>query len=195
MHKKFNGYPKPSNLFLLCASTYGKQRCKAVMKKVSHDPIATIEGIRRNFAEWSATHSILQDDFMRHREGVNWMPLPPGFVKVNFDDSWSATQSGCGLGLVIRDGNGACLAGASYVSSHNSVVEAKAMTALVGLQKAANMHQKKVVMEGDCLEVIDALKDDSCAHWRSFIILKKIVQLSLDFDEDLWNWIPRDTNR
>ncbi|XP_050386162.1 uncharacterized protein LOC126802565 [Argentina anserina] len=170
MFKKFSGGDGGiSNLFLLvCFHLWEiwKQRCKAVMKKILPDPAATIERIQRSFAEWSVVQPILPEGNMEVGQVVRWLPPPPGFVKVNFDASWNSKHPKCGLGVVIRDEKGVCLVGASRVSSHNSAVEAESMAALVGLHMVADMHHKKVVIEGDCKEIISALMGDSCANWR-----------------------------
>ncbi|KAL6211155.1 hypothetical protein ACLB2K_016382 [Fragaria x ananassa] len=91
---------------------------------------------------------------------------------------------------------GFSIAGASLFRSHNSAVEAEAEALLYGLRMAVVLKLEKIIVEGDCQEVIKALSDSSSSpSWRISPILKKVAHLVPFFRSIHWNWVPREANR
>ncbi|KAL6203622.1 hypothetical protein ACLB2K_027322 [Fragaria x ananassa] len=87
------------------------------------------------------------------------------------------------------------IARASLFRSHNSTVEAEAEDLLYGLRMAVVLKLEKIIVEGDCQEVIKALSDfSSSPSWRISPILKKVAHLVPFFRSIHWNWVPREAN-
>ncbi|KAL6192041.1 hypothetical protein ACLB2K_038428 [Fragaria x ananassa] len=76
----------------------------SVMKRVSPNPITTIENIHRSFKEWSEAQSDYNtppDEPQRSTASKLWHPPPPNVVKVNIDAAWKTSNHHCGIGLVV----------------------------------------------------------------------------------------------
>lgn len=176
-----------------------KQRCVAVMKRVSPNPVTTIENIHRSFKEWSEAqpdYDTPPDEPRRPTASKLWHPPPPNVVKVNIDAAWKMSNQHSGIGLVVRNHRGCSIAGASLLCSHNSVVEAEADSVVKGLQIARFLNLKNVIIEGDCQEVIRSLSSPTFTpNWKILPILNRVKFLLPAFDEVLWNWVPREANR
>ncbi|XP_050365478.1 uncharacterized protein LOC126784007 [Argentina anserina] len=127
----------------------------------------------------------------------NWRPhSPPFLAKVNVDAAWKKGSSNRGMGIIIRGQSGESIVGASLLSSHNSVVEVEAEVVVRGLQLAAHAKLSLIVVEGDCLEVMDALINHSSdCNWRISLMIRKSRKLVACFSLVEWNWVPREANR
>ncbi|KAL6208603.1 hypothetical protein ACLB2K_019552 [Fragaria x ananassa] len=169
------------------------------MKRVSPNPVTTIENIHRSFKEWSKTQTDYDTPPYEPRRSTAsklWHPPPPNVVKVNIDAAWKTNNHNSGIGLVVRNYRGCSIAGASLLCSHNSVAEAEADSVVKVLQIARFMNLKNVIIEGDCHEVIRSLSSPAFTpNWKILPILNRVKFLLPAFDEVLWNWVPREANR
>ncbi|XP_024172085.1 uncharacterized protein LOC112178113 [Rosa chinensis] len=169
------------------------------------NPFITIENIQRSISEWSNKSSLLtksQQGVINQEPRPGWQPPnpqpppPPPFVKVNVDGAWDEESHHSGVGIIIRNHRGHSIAGASIHGSHNSAIEVEAEAVVKGLQLAAHMNLQKIIVEGDCNEVLTALNNSSChPNWRISPSIDKISHLKTLFVGINWNWIPREANR
>ncbi|EPS73861.1 hypothetical protein M569_00896, partial [Genlisea aurea] len=105
-----------------------------------------------------------------------WECPPVGFVKLNFD-SGRCTPSSTGLGGLIRDDQGRCQAWFSYQLDTELDPEAgEALAARKILELALAMGFTRVIVEGDCLTVLQALADQAVTLFAS---LGNVLQDSL----------------
>ena len=87
------------------------------------------------------------------------MAPPNGFVKLNFDGANAEASRLSGVGIVIWDSDGAVLA--SCVEKFNQpfkVGDTKALAAMKALSFAHELGFQNIVLEGDALNLIQALK-------------------------------------
>ena len=92
-------------------------------------------------------------------EGNRWTDPPTGFVKANFVGANSEASRLSGVGVVLRDSNGAVLA--SCVEKIDQVYKPEDTEALAALKAVTFAHElgfQNVVLEGDALSLIQALK-------------------------------------
>ncbi|KAL6216882.1 hypothetical protein ACLB2K_010100 [Fragaria x ananassa] len=174
-----------------------KHRCSVIMKNGSPNPCLVIENIKRGWLNWEeARVSVLQSSQSISRAPTLWTPPPVDVVKINFDGAWKESNLNSGVGVIIRSHMGFSIAGASLFRSHNSAVDAEAEALLYGLRMAVVLKLEKIIVEGDCQEVIKALSDSSSSpSWRISPILKKVAHLVPFFRSIHWNWVPREANR
>ncbi|KAL9238982.1 hypothetical protein vseg_013344 [Gypsophila vaccaria] len=87
-----------------------------------------------------------------------WVCPKEGVVKINID-ARVIEGIGTGLGVVCRDSGGSVCWGVTE-QDHASLKprEAKAAAVLTGVREALRRGCKNVVIESDCLEVVEALK-------------------------------------
>ena len=95
-----------------------------------------------------------------HGSGGNrWTTLPNGFVKVNFDGANAKALRLSGVGVVIRDSDEAVLA--SCAEKFNQPFKAEDTEALAAMKALSFAHElgfQNIVLEGDALNLIQALK-------------------------------------
>ncbi|XP_057779546.1 uncharacterized protein LOC130998129 [Salvia miltiorrhiza] len=90
---------------------------------------------------------------------LGWHPLPPGSIKCNVDAAFFEAERMMGIGMVIRDHNGAFAVGRSIkLPGCRSVEEAE----LVGIKEALSWIKElgftKGVIESDCKRAVDMVK-------------------------------------
>lgn len=91
--------------------------------------------------------------------GNSWRVPQAGFVKVNFDGAIFGDSRLSGVGVVIKDSNGAVLAScAEKIGQVYKAEETEALAALKALTFAHELGFQNVVLEGDALGLIQALK-------------------------------------
>jgi hypothetical protein len=94
---------------------------------------------------------------------VTWSKPPDGYVKINWDASVNKQQKKMGAGVVVRDSAGGVLA--MYCMTKDSITSpsvAEALGAWAAVELAVRMELRRVVFEGDALEIINALRSEEC---------------------------------
>ncbi|XP_074295618.1 uncharacterized protein LOC141623400 [Silene latifolia] len=103
---------------------------------------------------------------------------------------------GTGVGIVCRGADGAVVWGISRQERLElEPREAEAMAVLVGVQEALHRGLNKVMVEGDCLEVIEALKKRKQGRNEFYAIISDILELSCNFNSIAWSFVGRKFNR
>ena len=88
-----------------------------------------------------------------------WQAPQAVFVKVNFDGAVFGELNKSGVGVVIRDNNGTILGSCSEkLSQAYKAEETKALAARKALMFAHELGFQRVILEGDALGLIQALK-------------------------------------
>ena len=91
--------------------------------------------------------------------GNRWQAPQAGFVKVNFDGAIFGELNKSGVGVVIRDNNGAVLASCSEkLSQAYKAEETETLAALKALMFTHELGFQRIILEGDALGLIQALK-------------------------------------
>ena len=88
-----------------------------------------------------------------------WQAPQAVFVKVNFDGAVFGELNKSGVGVVIRDNNGTILGSCSEkLSQAYKAEETEALAARKALMFAHELGFQRVILEGDALGLIQALK-------------------------------------
>ncbi|XP_074318257.1 uncharacterized protein LOC141655057 [Silene latifolia] len=88
-----------------------------------------------------------------------WQSAPSGYVKLNVD-AGVVEGEGSDTGVVCRGGDGSVLWGIAIGRKQQwEPVIAEAVAMLDGLQEALARGHRHVVIESDCLQVVDAVKE------------------------------------
>ena len=104
---------------------------------------------------------------------VHWSPPTENLYKVNFNAALFEHLGFAGLGVLIRDGRGNVLAALSQkIALPQSVEMAEALAAKRAVQLATEMSFLRVVVEGDCKRVVQALQ----AQGRSFTLYRHVIE-------------------
>ncbi|XP_075669689.1 uncharacterized protein LOC142639381 [Castanea sativa] len=95
---------------------------------------------------------------MRHPL-VCWSPPPNDHYKVNFGATFFEETGSTGVGVVVRDCTGQIIGALRQnIGSVQSIEMAEAMVARRAVMFAMELCVFRVIIEGDCSRVIDALK-------------------------------------
>ena len=104
---------------------------------------------------------------------VHWSPPTENLYKVNFNAALFEHLGFAGLGVLVRDGRGNVLAALSQkIALPQSVEMAEALAAKRAVQLATEMSFLRVVVEGDCKRVVQALQ----AQGRSFTLYRHVIE-------------------
>ena len=90
---------------------------------------------------------------------ARWVPPQDTFYKANYDAAMFDNSGSACVGMVIRDCHGHVIAALSQkIPLPNSVEATEALAALRAIVFVKELCIFKVVVEGDCLRVVQALK-------------------------------------
>ena len=131
-----------------------------------------------------------------NRNGGNrWSAPPAGFVKVNFDGAVFDDANRAGIGVVIRDNYGAVLASCSesiFQAYEAGVTEA--LAARKALSFAHELGFQNVILEGDALHLIQALKSQEQNLCPLGLLVEDVKIYSNHFQRVLYSHVKRNGN-
>ena len=100
-------------------------------------------------------------------------------VKLNFDGAVCSKNKRAGVGVVVRDTNGLVLAScAKPVPQPYKAAEVESLAAAKALSFATELGFRRVILEGDSLEVIQALRENDQSLTPMGLLLEDIRMLS-----------------
>ncbi|XP_074318863.1 uncharacterized protein LOC141655696 [Silene latifolia] len=127
-------------------------------------------------------------------QGDEWRRPSSGWVKLNVD-AGVKDGVGVGVGVVCRDSSGKVLWGMTH--NRREVWEAhvaEAVAVLEGLEQAREAGHDRVVVESDCSQVIEALKQRKTGQSLFSLVLDDILRLCSSFSSVVWSFISRKNN-
>lgn len=108
------------------------------------------------------------------RAAASWQPPPVGSLKINVDAT-TFRELGSGLGVVIRDHEvSVCRAACLQTKSKWNAEIAEAKAIILGLQIAIQCNVENVIIESDCLHVINRVKSREVDGSYLGVILREI---------------------
>lgn len=124
-----------------------------------------------------------------------WTAPPNGFVKVNFDGANAEASRMFGVGVVIRDSDGAVLA--SCAKKFNQPFKAEDTEALVAMKALSFAHElgfQNIVHEGDALNLIQVLKaqEQNLLPWG--LLVEDVKEYGTKFRRVLYSHVKRNCN-
>ncbi|XP_074298977.1 uncharacterized protein LOC141629967 [Silene latifolia] len=123
-----------------------------------------------------------------------WMRPPEGMVKINVD-AGVKEGVGTGLGAVCRDEHGEVLwCVTSQCREVSDPSSAEAMAILLGLEEARRRGCAHIMMESDCFNVVEALKQRKKGRSDLYLILDDILHLCSSFRFVEWSFVRRAFN-
>lgn len=111
-----------------------------------------------------------------------WKPPPRGISKVNWDAAIDVGKKLMGVGVVVRDSTGGVLATQCMTKPFvRDPGVAEAMALRTALMLLGQLGITKTIMEGDSLEVVQAMKREECSWARYGPILEETKELLQGF--------------
>ncbi|XP_012837869.1 PREDICTED: uncharacterized protein LOC105958402 [Erythranthe guttata] len=125
----------------------------------------------------------------------NWSPPPDGFIKVNFDAALPPSQSFYRVSMVARNSEKVvvwwCV---KKFTKTVHAVEGEAHAALKAIQMAKAKCWNSIILEGDCQQLITALRDEDASLCPFGAYLEDIQALISSFISCQFSIIPRTCN-
>ena len=124
-----------------------------------------------------------------------WLPPPVDVVKLNFNGAICSKNKRAGIGMVVRDTNGLVLAYcAKPVPQPYKAAEVESLAAATALSFATELDFRWVILEGDLMEVIQALRENDQSLTPMGLLLEDVRMLSQQFVQLLYSHTKRDGN-
>ncbi|XP_074266445.1 uncharacterized protein LOC141589718 [Silene latifolia] len=129
------------------------------------------------------------------RDDGGWAAAPEGYVKVNVDAGVKESE-GVSTGFVLRGRSRTCFVGwrDCMGSTKWEPCMAEASGVLDGLQAARDRGHRCLVVESDCLQVVDTLRERKQGRSIFSQVRDDISDLCFEFDSVLWSYTPRVNN-
>ena len=116
-------------------------------------------------------------------------------VKINFDGATCPKKKKAGIGVVVRVVNGLVLASCAKIKHQPyKAVEIESLAAAMALSFATDLGFRCVILEGDSMEVIQALRENTQPLTPTGLQIEDVREFSQNFDELLYSHTKRDGN-
>lgn len=126
---------------------------------------------------------------------VRWHAPTAGWVKINVD-AGQVGDRGAGLGVVCRDHEGSvlgCVAVQTQAGWEARIAEAQ--TVLEGVRFAVQWRHSHVIIESDCLQLIQAIQNPVLGVSDFHLVVEDILALSSRLLDVVWSFVKRSGNK
>jgi ribonuclease HI len=126
---------------------------------------------------------------------TRWSPPPEGTVLINVDAALFTTSRRMGIGVVIRDHNGVCLAACSELRDEVTAPElAEALAIRHAVSLAGEEGFDKVMVVSDCLSLVQRLNSSELDRSIVGVVTQEINFLRSSFSSFTVNHVRRQCN-
>ncbi|WCJ20597.1 LINE-1 retrotransposable element ORF2 protein [Euphorbia peplus] len=184
--------------FVVTASIIWEWRNKAIFQNDFVLPRDKCDNIRRRWDEiergWSEDLNA-RSNVEKLEVWIGWKEPKTGWWKLNSDGSRNVETNSIAAGGVIRDGEGKWCSGFVHNIGKGSSFEAKLWGVLSGLKLAIDLRINKLMVEADCMEVVNMINNECPMHHPSRILIRNIQRLLSKFEAVQIIHIHREGNR
>lgn len=124
----------------------------------------------------------------------NWRPPTFGVTKINSVASFNKEKNMAWVGIIARNENGEVVAGLTKIVPATSPLMAEALSFRGTLDFAVNMGITRIIVENDCLELIQACREE-IVRGEIYNIVKDVITLRRNFQTLGFTWSPREGNQ
>jgi ribonuclease HI len=145
----------------------------------------------------SATQNVRTQPSGNGREHhTHWTKPPQGVVKVNWDAAVDINRKRIGFGVIVRNHDGDALAMISETMDLiTDPVTAEALAARRAVEVSQTLGLRKIIMEGDALQIVQALRSTGGGRYSYGLIIEDMHQLLQRFSEFSVQHVRREANR
>ncbi|XP_012844333.1 PREDICTED: uncharacterized protein LOC105964354 [Erythranthe guttata] len=127
---------------------------------------------------------------------TQWNPPPDGFIEINFDAAVPQGESFYSVSMVARDREGECRWWAvRRYPGHPRAVDCEAHAALKAINIAKTQGWTSIILEGDCLQVIEALNSSDPLLSSFGAFLEEVLSIAKNFVRCNFQFIKRSGNQ
>ncbi|KAH9668523.1 reverse transcriptase domain-containing protein [Citrus sinensis] len=172
----------------ICPPTCGSKKIDPRLSAAKAEAVTDAFQRARNHG---ATHIHTSSKVPQHK----WKPPPKNVFKVNVDAAINSKRQMAGLGAVIRDSeNNFVATGIMQTGMKESVSYAEAEAIDWGLKLARRAALSTLIIESDCLEVVELVNNTKSNKTGLWWIIEEIQNQKRTFCNVIVNHIPRTCN-
>jgi hypothetical protein len=126
-------------------------------------PTQLLREAQNSLEEFQRIQSGSRDGLQTLRDNVEvkWEPPPENVLKLNWDAGINKSERRVGIGLIVRDSTGFCLAARSLsLNIHIEAATAEALAAVHAILFCKELGYSNILFEGDALQVIKAIGEE-----------------------------------
>lgn len=139
-------------------------------------PTAVIDKPTLAIFEWNATKIYTSSDGVPGYTHRTWFPPAKEFYKLNFDGSMHLGTMTAWIGGIIRNHNGELVVAYTSSIKAENALEAEVQALYHGVIQCKVNHVKKVVIEGDCLVLVENIQRQEMVSWNIMHLWWKQLQ-------------------
>jgi hypothetical protein len=140
-------------------------------------------------------HLLTKRRLIRTPEVAIWQKPPMGICKLNWDAAVDSQGRRIGIGAIVRDHNGEVLAMLCETMAFiNDPVTAEALAARRGAELCQSLGILKLVLEGDALQIVQALRSTGDRWCPYGLIIEDTRRMLRNFQECSVNHVRREAN-
>ncbi|XP_012833643.1 PREDICTED: uncharacterized protein LOC105954520 [Erythranthe guttata] len=125
-----------------------------------------------------------------------WRTPPVGVVKINFDAALHRGKNCYSVAIVARNTDGKSIGWrVDTIDGSLLAVECEAMAALAAVKMAKDFGWTSIIVEGDCLQVIQALRNKNCDCSSFGALMEDCLQIANSLESCSFVFIKRCGNR
>jgi ribonuclease HI len=167
------------------------ERRQATHGELIRQPVRSAQAILALVTNYTRARKKENQGILRH----GWVRPKEDYVKLNVDASFDADSGFGAAGVIIRDEHGLFVAGSNCIIPFvDSVATAEAMALRDGLTKAESMGCSRLVVNSDCIEVIQIMKNGGYTQGPAAAIYDDCVYLCREFVDVIFEHCPREAN-
>ena len=134
-------------------------------------------------------------DTSRKEKLQHWSPPPVNCFKLNVDAAINSNDQMVGLGAVIRNSEAKVVAAGVQISSlKGGVSYAEAEAIQWGFQVAKEASISSLIVESDCLEVVELINNTKGSRTEIFWVIAEIQKQSKQFQKCTIQHVPKTCN-
>ncbi|KAF5471637.1 hypothetical protein F2P56_008414 [Juglans regia] len=179
-------------MFFLIGWSLWNRRNKMMMEKIVIDPLAAVNhalSLQKTFIQLKTSNA------MGRGKLCKWKPPPPGFLKLNVDGAMFADVGKSGIGVVLRDEAGQVVMAATKKEDFvDEPATIELLAVLRGLQFFLSLGIPNLVVESDCLVVVQELQDSQESLSSNGNLIQDVKRLMQLFRNSSVQHVYRDGN-
>ena len=130
-----------------------------------------------------------------HRKHMKWKPLATDLLKVNYDGAIFQDQGRAGIGMVIRNSEGAVMASLSQqIPLPTTVAQVEAMVARRAVEFVVELGVTRAIIEGDSETICNELSNPSPSLALHGLLIKDAQQLATAVTDISFSHVCRQGN-
>lgn len=191
-HKDYRDYIF-TVVFCLLRSIW-KARNKCVFENIIPNSVSTIIEANSLIIELESIKQQNTPTLQVPSGPIPWRPPPTGYMKLNVDASYNKEAKIGYAGILGRNEDGLVVLGLTKKFPVSSPLLAEALAMREAVQVAANFGLPKIILESDCLSLIQVCMEQSQIGEINAVVTD-IIQLKRGFQQCGITWVYRSGNK